>query len=125
MNRAQHVIPPPQIDWAALLPAVLLRLFDEPERWVDMIWCYGSKGLLVVHVGHGTWYDHKAGVGGDPLDLVKRVLQCDEANALRWLNEKGLIDSPRHETGKTRAAHRASARRERVARAVGCAANAW
>ena len=51
----------------------------------------------MVHVGHGTWYDHKAGVGGDPLDLVMRVLQCDEANALRWLNDKGLIDSPRHD----------------------------
>ena len=33
MNRAQHVIPSPQIDWAALLPAVLLRLFDEPMRY--------------------------------------------------------------------------------------------
>ena len=60
-------------------------------------WCYGSKGSLVVHVGHGTWYDHKAGVGGDPLELVKRVLKGDEANALRWLKDKSLIDSPRHD----------------------------
>ena len=27
--------------------------------------------------------DYKAGVGGDLLDLVKRVLQCAAANALR------------------------------------------
>ena len=52
---------------------------------------------LVVHVGHGTWYDHQAGVGGDPLDLVKHVLRRDEANAMRWLKDQSLIDSPQHD----------------------------
>ena len=85
----------PSIDWDALLPVVVLHLFDEPARWVDgMIWCYGSEGLLVVHVGHGTWYDHKAGNGGDTLDLVKRALQCGEETAMEWLKDQGLIDSP-------------------------------
>ena len=87
----------PPIDWDALFPVVVLHLFGEPERRMDMIWCYGSKGSLVVHVGHNTRYDHKAGVGGDPLDLLKRVLKGDEANALRWLKDKGLIDNHRHD----------------------------
>ena len=113
----------PPIEWDALFPVVLLRLFGEPERWIDTIWCYGSKGSLVVHVGHSTWYDHKAGVGGDPLDLVKHVLRRDEANAMRWLKDQGLIDSPGM-TGKTRAARRERVTRQ-VARAAGCAASVW
>ena len=45
----------------------------------------------------GTWYDHQAGGGGDALDLVKRVLRRDEANAMRWLTDQGLIDGPQHD----------------------------
>ena len=64
----------PLIDGDALFPVVLLRLFDEPRRRLDLIWCYGPKGSMVVDVGRNTWYDHKAGVGGGPLDLLKCVL---------------------------------------------------
>ena len=68
----------------------------EPPRRDDGhdIWRYGSDESLEVHVGgprRGTWYDHKAGAGGDALDLVKHVLRRDEANAIRWLKDQGLI----------------------------------
>ena len=76
-----------------LLCCLLCCSTNPNDGWT---WCYGLEGSLVVHVGHGTWYDHKAGVGGDPLDLVKHVLRRDEANALRWLKDKGLIDYPQH-----------------------------
>ena len=96
---------PPPIDWAALLPKVARLLFDEPrtEEGGD-IWRYGSDGSLEVYVGgpwRGTWYDHKAGGGGNPLDLVKHVLLHDEANAIRWLKDQGLIGRRQHnqETG--------------------------
>ena len=89
------IVMEPPIDWDALLPVVVLHLFGEPERWVDdKIWCYGSEGSLVVHIVHGTWYDHKAGVGGDPLDLLKCALQCDEETTKEWLKDQGMIDSP-------------------------------
>ena len=84
----------PPIDWNALFPTVLHHLFDEPERKLDKIWCYGSEGSLVAHVGHGTWYDHLAGVGGDPLALVKHVLRRDDMYVRWWLKDQGLIDRP-------------------------------
>ncbi len=48
------------------------RLFDEPPRrdGSDDIWRYGSDEALELHIGGprcGTWYDHKAGGGGDTL----------------------------------------------------------
>ena len=91
----------PPIDWAALMPKVARRLFDGP-RMKDGgdIWRYGSDESLDLHVGgprHGTWYDHKSGNGGDTLDLVKHVLRRDEANAIRWLKDQGLIGRPQHD----------------------------
>ena len=87
------------VDRAALLPEVARRLFGEPRmRDGGDIWRYGSNESLEVHVGgprRGTWYDHKAGAGGDTLDLVKHVLRRDEANAIRWLRDQGLIGRPR------------------------------
>ena len=88
------------IDWAALLPKVAGRLFDGPRmKEGGDIWCYGSDEALDLHVGgprHGTWYDHKSGSGGETLDLVKHVLRRDEANAIQWLQDQGLIDHPQH-----------------------------
>ena len=68
-----------------------------------------------MSVDHGAvrGYDHKAGGGGNTLDLVKHVLLRDEANAIRWLRGQGLIDSPRHDREN---AVGAAARRERVNR---------
>ena len=87
------------VDRAALLPAVARRLFGEPRvRDGGDTWRYGADELLEVHVSgprRGTWHDHKAGVGGDMLDLVKHVLLRDEANAVSWLKEQGLIGRPR------------------------------
>ena len=85
----------PPIDWAALLPKVARRLFGEPGmQGIGDVWRYGSDESLELHVGgprRGTWYDHKGGGGGDTLDLVKHVLRRDEANAIRWLKDQGLI----------------------------------
>ena len=61
---------------------------------------YGSDESLELHVGglrRGSWYDHKAGNGGDTLDLVKHVLLRDEANAIQWLTDQGLIGRPQHD----------------------------
>ena len=83
-------------DRAALLPEVARRLFGEPPmKNGGDTWRYGSDESLELHVGgprRGTWYDHKAGNGGDTLDLVKHVLLLrDETNAIRWLKAQGLI----------------------------------
>ena len=91
----------PPIDWAALLPKVARRLFDEPrmDEGGD-IWRYGSDGSLELYVGgpwRGTWHDHKASGGGNTLDLVQHVLLHDEANAIRWLKDQGLIGRPQHD----------------------------
>ena len=85
------------IDWAALLPKVARHLFGEPGKGGGDVWRYGPDEALELHVRgprRGTWYDHKAGGGGDTLDLVKHVLRLDEANAIRWLKDQGLIRSP-------------------------------
>ena len=86
-------------DRAALLPEVVRRLFGEPRvRDGGDTWRYGADELFEVHVRgprRGTWHDHKAGVGGDALDLVKHVLRRDEAHAVSWLKEQGLIGRSR------------------------------
>lgn len=80
-----------QIDQAALLPRVARRLFDEPRLRLGWTWYYGSDESLELHVGgpwRGSWYDHKAGNGGDTLDLVKHVLRRrDEAETIQWLKK--------------------------------------
>ena len=84
------------------------RLLGDPprtERNGDT-WRYGTKGSLAVHVGGnqaGTWHDFEAGESGGTLDLVQRVLQCNKAAALRWLDAEGLLERPAAPRGGKRA----------------------
>lgn len=51
---------------------------------------FGSKGSLTVQVGGnkvGAWYDHEAGKGGGPLQLIEHVSGKDWQAARDWARE--------------------------------------
>jgi hypothetical protein len=48
---------------------------------------YRGKGSLAVTIKgdkRGLFYDHEAGTGGDPIDLIAHVMGCDFKTALAW-----------------------------------------
>lgn len=52
----------------------------------------GSLALEIEGTDRGLWYDHAAGVGGAPLDLIMHALQCRFAEAARWA--QGWLGDP-------------------------------
>lgn len=48
---------------------------------------FRSRGSLTVTVAgpeRGQWYDHEAGIGGDPLGLIAHLRRCTMRDALAW-----------------------------------------
>lgn len=48
---------------------------------------FRSRGSLAVTVAgpeRGQWYDHEAGIGGDPLGLIAHLRRCTMRDALDW-----------------------------------------
>ena len=85
------------IDWRAVLGEVVVPLLGDPNPRLSSSKAlrYGSKGSLVIHVSGewaGTWYDFEAGEGGGVLSLVVRERGGDEAAAMRWLRDGGLLE---------------------------------
>lgn len=44
----------------------------------------GSLSVIVAGPERGRWYDHEAGIGGDPLGLIAHLRQCPMRDALDW-----------------------------------------
>lgn len=53
---------------------------------------YGSNGSLSLDLGKGTWFDHEAQEGGGVLALIRRERGGSDADAVRWMEEKRLIE---------------------------------
>jgi hypothetical protein len=54
---------------------------------------YGRNGSLAIELAgdkRGEWFDHEAGVGGGPLELVQREVGGANGEAIAWLREQGV-----------------------------------
>ena len=94
-----------EIDFASLMATVARLLFGDPDDTKGDNWRYGNHGSLSIDVKRGIWVDHEASegsrhVGGGVIDLIQREI-CngtkDEAAALQWLVNQGLIEDTERE----------------------------
>lgn len=72
---------------AEQMPDLARDLLGEPTSRTRDEWRYGGKGSLSVMVSgpkRGSWHDHEAGCGGDPLGLVAHLGRIPMREALRW-----------------------------------------
>jgi len=72
------------------------RLLGEPNRELSTRrqWRFGNRGSLAVEISgarRGSWYDHEAGVGGGPWQLVTIRGGKTNAAAIAWLSEIGAF----------------------------------
>jgi hypothetical protein len=44
----------------------------------------GSLSVAIAGPERGQWYDHEAGMGGDPLGLIAHLRRCPMRDALAW-----------------------------------------
>ncbi len=68
-------------------PALLRDLLGEPTRRTARQWRWNRRGSLSAVVSGpkaGTWFDHEAGTGGGPLELIARVRGADWREAADW-----------------------------------------
>jgi hypothetical protein len=79
--------------FAMSMGEVALKLFGEPtsKHHGGLEWRYGTCGSLSIDLRKGTFYDHEAGQGGGVLDLIVREIGGEHREALKWLNDKGII----------------------------------
>lgn len=64
----------------------------------------GSLAVVVTGPRRGAWFDHEAGTGGDALGLVRHVLDCGTAEAIRWAAEwlgGAAVQPPRRDEPET------------------------
>jgi hypothetical protein len=82
------------------------RLLGEPNRSLSTRTQlrFGTNGSLAVELAgdkHGSWFDHESGIGGGPLDLIRKKLGLANSDAFDWLRrEFGIGDEPRKPNGK-------------------------
>jgi hypothetical protein len=90
------------------IDAIARKLLGEPNRELstrDQL-RYGHRGSLAIEIAgreRGQWYDHEAGVGGGPWELLREKLGLDPRQSFEWLErELGIrrCDKPKP-NGKT------------------------
>lgn len=68
-------------------PALLRELLGAPTRRTARQWRWNRRGSLSAVVSGpkaGTWFDHEAGTGGGPLELIARERGGDWRDAADW-----------------------------------------
>jgi putative DNA primase/helicase len=72
------------------------HVLGEPNKELSTFrqWRFGSHGSVAVEIagpGRGRWFDHEAGIGGGPWELltIKGSMRKDEA--IKWLRESGIL----------------------------------
>ena len=85
------------------IPALIRDLLGEPDKRASRgdQWRYGGKGSLAVDVGRGLFADFETGEGGGLLDLICKVRGGRRADAARWLERGGWIETT-HQKGAGR-----------------------
>lgn len=90
-------------DFASLTADVARHLWGDPNTRMssqkELRW--GSGGSRSVDVENGLWYDHEAGEGegGGVIDLVRREIKCEKADAVQWLVDHGFLADKRSDDG--------------------------
>ena len=59
----------------------------QPSSKSRTTWRFRARGSLAITVAapdRGLWYDHEAGAGGDALDLICHLRQCDRRAGRLW-----------------------------------------
>ena len=67
--------------------SLLLDLLGKPSRRAAGAWRWNRRGSVSVVVSGrktGTWFDHEAGIGGGPLELIARIRGGDWRDAADW-----------------------------------------
>ena len=89
-------------DFADCMEQVARRVLGEPNRQQStretLRW--RTRGSLAVEIGgekKGTWFDHEANEGGGVLDLLRKQLRLQGAEAFEWLRKEigGPFTEPR------------------------------
>ena len=91
-------------EMARLMEAAARLLLGEPNPHLSRNgeWRYGTHGSLSVDLARGTFFDHERGTGGGVLDLIRRELNINGAEAWRWLEENcGAEPTNGHAARKT------------------------
>ena len=68
-------------------PELLIEMLGKPARRTARQWRWNRRGSLSVVVSGakvGTWFDHEAGTGGGPLELIARERGGDWRDAADW-----------------------------------------
>jgi hypothetical protein len=78
---------------AMLMGEVAHKLLGEPtnKHQGGLEWRYGTRGSLSIDLRKNAYFDHEAGQGGGVLDLIVREIGGGHRDALKWLNDKGII----------------------------------
>ncbi|MDT7952392.1 MAG: toprim domain-containing protein [Acetobacteraceae bacterium] len=80
---------------------------------------WGARGSVAVELSgaqRGAWFDHEAGTGGGPLELVRHIRRCGFREAVAWAQEWLGTPAPERRPARRESAA-AAARRERQATA--------
>ena len=79
---------------------------SEREAWFLSPFRKETQASFKVDKRINRWYDHGEGIGGDLIDLVRRIRRCSYGEALAWLND-GNVETfvrppriPKNEEGK-------------------------
>jgi hypothetical protein len=83
----------PPDDFARHMAAVAKELLGEPNQRLskNSEWRYGTNGSLKVDVVGGRWYDFELEEGGNVLEMIQRINECDENAAKQWMRDKGIL----------------------------------
>lgn len=80
--------------FAMHLAAVAGELLGPPNRQLstEKEPRYGRNGSLSLDIAKGTWFDHELKEGGGVLALVRRETGRSDADAVRWMEERGFLE---------------------------------
>lgn len=82
-------------------PSLLTELLGKPSRRAARQWRWNRRGSLSAVVSGpkaGTWFDHEAGSGGGPFELIARERGGDWRDAADWA--RGWLGLPAFGSGR-------------------------
>lgn len=95
---------PGEIDFAKLLPAVIVHLWGDPKSRTPREWRWGSKGGKMMVPAKGVWQDHSTDHGtineGGTIALITRETGREGQDAVEWLVEHGFITEEQAKAGR-------------------------
>lgn len=72
-------------------PAIVTELLgDQPTERKGHMVRYGTHGSMAIRFDDCSWYDHENEIGGGPLDLIVKYRGGTLAEAIKWLEQKGI-----------------------------------